>query len=71
MSKRGTNSLRVAWVSPNFKEPILYKFYLIFKQMEISLNIKKKKNSFSERVACKESVTGNVQIETGLLIVIL
>ena len=42
MSKRGTNSLRVAWVSPNFKEPILYKFYLIFKQMEISLNIKKK-----------------------------
>ena len=70
MSKRGTNSLRVAWVSPNFKEPILYKFYLIFKQMEISLNIKKN-NSFSDRVACKESVTGNVQIETGLLIVIL
>ena len=57
-------------MSPNFKESILYKFYLIFKQMEISLNIKKK-FSFLERVACKESVTGNVQIETGLLLVIL
>lgn len=27
--------------SPNYKKPMLYKFYLSFKQMEVFLNIKK------------------------------
>lgn len=57
-------------MSPNFKKPILYKFYLIFKQMEISLNSKKKNLIFGTG-CCKASVTGNIQIETGLLLVIL
>lgn len=56
-------------MSPNFKKPILYKFYLIFKQMEISFNIRK--NLIFGTGCCKASVTGNIQIETGLLLVIL
>ena len=38
--------------------------------MEIFLNIKKK-ISYLKWVACKESVTENIQLETGLILVIL